>query len=178
MIIEVVEAFHGEPHPNPEVVSVVLDLADRPGQTLYLFPPETVGWRALEYDYDPVADRALLLDMILHEPWEAPDPEPGTATGRVLAAARVQARPDRLPIPSRAEKAEKYQAARTLHELRLRGGAAVTRDAAVAEVVAALDVVVPAADGDLLDKLARASGVSAWMVKRGITLPSMSPPRR
>ncbi|MQY07746.1 hypothetical protein [Actinomadura macrotermitis] len=102
------------------------------GLTGYVFPVETLEWRAAEYGIDP-ADVTTLLDIVLHEPF-IPDPtDPASFAGDAAAAKGMTvpaaASGDRVaegdPVPVWLYNAETIEQARAAHLARV---AAVKRD--------------------------------------------------
>lgn len=68
MILELVSS---EIYEDGERIIALLDVTDDDGRTTrlaYLFPRDTIEWRAAEYDLDPLSDAELLTDIVLFEP--------------------------------------------------------------------------------------------------------------
>jgi hypothetical protein len=91
-----------------------------------IFPEVTLAWRAAEYGIDPT-DTALLLDVILHEPFlpDLDDPDEADKDPAARAGMTVPAREDRGqvrkgdPIPVRLYNADTIDQAREAHLMRI-----------------------------------------------------------
>lgn len=121
MIVELVEA---EQRDNGLIVALV-DVTDDNGSIVRLshfMPPDTMEWRAAEYDLDPIADKDLILDLVLFEPHlEIPDEERLYKTDRETAKAAIRSR-----IKAERGKSDAAKALRTGKPSRV--GAAATEE--------------------------------------------------